>query len=93
MLIVGELIHKGEEERDEETIPNMQVNVLILFGLEERNLVDFDLAQCGAVKGVQGAMPMTTEFIIDAGEELGDLLLGNGGGEVDIPGGETGESF
>ena len=91
MLIVGELIHEGEEEGDEVTIPDVQVDVLILFGLKERDLVDFDLPECGAVEGMQCAMRMTTEFVVDTCKELRDLPLGNGRCEVNIPGRQTGE--
>jgi hypothetical protein len=35
VLVVRELIHEGEEEGDEVTVPDVQVDILVLFGLEE----------------------------------------------------------
>ena len=34
---------------------------------------------------------MSAEFIVNARKELRDLFLSNGGGQVNIPGGEAGE--
>ena len=36
---------------------------------------------------------MPAQFVVYAGYELGDLLLCDGGGQVDIPGGQAGEGF
>ena len=37
MLIIRHLVHEREKERDEITVPNMQMNIFVLFGLEEGN--------------------------------------------------------
>ena len=70
----------------------MEQDVFILFGLEERDGVDFDFSEGAAVESVEDAMQKSAEeFFIEAREELRDLLLGDGGGEVDIPDGKAGE--
>jgi hypothetical protein len=94
MLVVGELVHEGEEEGDEISVPDVQVDVLILLGLEERDGVDLEFAERGAVEGVQDAVQEAAEeFFIEPRDELCDLLLGNGGGQVDVPGGQAGEGI
>ena len=56
--------------------------------------MDLDLAQGGAVKGEQGTVQHTAEILlIEPGDKLRELLLGDGGGEVDIPRGEAGEGL
>ena len=71
----------------------MEQDVLIFFRLEERDGMDLEFAQRAAVEIVQPAMKMPTKFVIEAGEELCDLLLCNGGSQVNIPDGEAGKSF
>jgi hypothetical protein len=51
VLVIRHLIHEREEEGHEISIPNVQVDVLVLFGLEERDGVDLYFAECGAVEG------------------------------------------
>jgi len=55
--------------------------------------MDFEFAERAAVERVQEAMQMSTQFVIEAGEELCDLLLGDRGGQVDIPDVETGKGL
>ena len=53
MLVVGEFIHEGEEEGDEVAVPDMQMDVLVLFGLKEGDGMNFDLSEGGGVEFVQ----------------------------------------
>ena len=62
VLIIGELVHEGEEEGDKVTIPDVEMDVLILFGLEERDGVDLDLAERGLVEGKEDAMQNTAKI-------------------------------
>ena len=56
--------------------------------------MDFYLAQSGAVEGEKQTMQGVVEkFHVETGDELRDLLLCDGRGEVDIPGGQAGEGF
>ena len=55
--------------------------------------MDFEFAERGAVESVEGAMQMTTQFVIKAREKLRDLLLCDGGREVNIPDRQAGEGF
>ena len=55
--------------------------------------MDLISAQCAAVERIEGAMQMPAKFMIEAGDELRNLLLCDGGGEVDVPDGEAGEGF
>ena len=94
MLIVGHFVHEREEEGDEITVPDVQVDVLVFLGLEEGDGMDFQLAEVGAVDRVQQAMQgVVKKFCIEPGDELRDLFLRNGRGQVNVPGGEAGESL
>jgi hypothetical protein len=56
--------------------------------------VDLDLPQRGAVEGIEDAVQETAKiFFIEAGDELRDLFLRDGGCEINVPGGQTGEGF
>lgn len=92
MLVVGELVHEGEEERDPERIPRVHEDVFVLFRLEERDGVNFELTERAAVEGVEQAVQMPAQFVIEARDELRELLLNDGRGEVNIPRGQAGES-
>ena len=86
MKVVRHLVHEGEEEGDEEAVPNMQMDVFVLFGLEEGDGVDLYFAERGAVKFVEQAVKCVVEiFGIQLREELSDLLLCDGGRQVNIP--------
>ena len=77
--VVRHLVHEREEEGDEETVPNMQMDIFILFGLEERDGMDLYFAKRGAVKFVEQAVKSVVEiFGIQPREELRDLLLSDG---------------
>jgi len=92
--VIWIFIHEREEKGDEETVPDVEVDVFVLFGLEEGDGMDFEFAEGCAVEGVQGAMENPAkEFVVKPCKELGDLLLCDGGGEVNVPGGEAGECF
>ena len=52
MKIVRHLVHEWEEEGDEEAVPNMQVDIFILFGLKKRDGMDLYFAEGGAVNFV-----------------------------------------
>lgn len=94
MDVIGELVHEREEEGDEIAVPDVHVDILVLFGLEERNGVYLDLAKRGAVECVQSAVQDVIEiFLIDFGNELRDLLLCNRWREINIPRGQAGEGF
>ena len=81
MDVVRHFIHKREEEGDKETVPDVQMDVFILFGLEERDGMDLYFAERGAVKFVEQAVKSVVEiFGIQPREELRDLFLSNGGG-------------
>ena len=53
MLIIGHLIHEREEESDKVAVPDMQVDVLVLFGLEEGDGMNLDLAKCGSIEFIE----------------------------------------
>lgn len=91
MLVVRKLIHEGEEERAPERIPSVHEDVFVFFGLEERDGMDFDLTECAAVEGIEGAMQMPAQFFVEARDELRKFLLNDGRGQVNIPRGEAGE--
>ena len=93
MLVVGHLIHEWEEETHPERIPGVKQNVLVFFRLEERNAVDLELAKRTAVEFIEQAVYMSAQFFVEAGKELCDLLLGDRGSEIDIPGCQAGEGF
>ena len=94
MNVIGELIHEWEKEGDEVAVPNMHVDVFILFRLKERDGMYLYLAKCGAVEGEQGAMQASAKvFIIESCNELGDLFLRDRRREIDIPCGQAGEGF
>jgi hypothetical protein len=93
MLVIWQFIHKGEQKTDPEGIPDVKQDVLVFFRLKERDGMDLEFAQRATVEIMQPAMNMPAKFVIDAGEELCDLLLCNGGRQVNIPDGETGKSF
>lgn len=92
MLIVRKFVHEGEEESAPERIPGVHEDVFVLFGLEERDGMNFELTQCAAVEGVEGAMQMPAQFFVEARDELRKFFLNDGGCQVNIPRGETGES-
>lgn len=91
MLVIGELVHEGEEECDPERIPRVHEDVLVLFGLEERDGMDLELTERAAVEGVEQAMQMPAQFVIEARDELCEFLLNDGGSEVNVPRGQAGE--
>ena len=93
MPVIGQFIHEGKEETDPEGIPNVEEDVLVLFGLEERDGMDFELAKRAAVECVKQTMKMPAQFVIEAREKLRDLLLRNRRGEVDIPDRQARKSF
>src|SRR5690606_1561566 len=93
MLVVRELVHEREEECAPERIPGVHEDVLILFGLEERDGMDLELSQRAAVKGVEQAMQMSAQFFVEPRDELRKFLLNDGGREVNIPRGQAGEGF
>jgi len=93
VLVIGQLIHEGEQETDEEAIPVLQVDVLVLFRFEKRDGMNADLAKCIAVEGVQQAVEVASQFVIYARYELCDLLLRDRGCQVDIPDCQAGEIF
>ena len=53
MLIIGHLIHEREEEGDKVAVPDMQVDVLVLFGLKEGDGMNLDLAKCGSIEFIE----------------------------------------
>jgi hypothetical protein len=55
--------------------------------------MDFEFAERPLIEGVQQAMYMPAQFVIKAREDLGELLLSNRGGEINIPGGQAGKGF
>jgi len=55
------------------------MDVFVLFRFEERDGMDADLAERGPVEGVQQAMQVAAQFVVEARDELGDLLLCDGG--------------
>lgn len=71
----------------------MQQDVLVLLGLEERNTVNFELPKCAFVESKEQAMYMSAQFVVETREEFRDLLLRDGGREVNIPDGQAGEGL
>ena len=55
--------------------------------------MDFEFAKRSAVEPVQQAMQMPAQFSIHTRDELGDLLLGDRGSQVDIPDRQAGKSL
>ena len=53
--------------------------------------MDLELSERPLIECVQKAMDMSAQFTIQPREKLCDFLLGNRGGEIDIPGGQAGK--
>lgn len=94
VLVIRKFIHERKEERDEVAVPDVQVDVLILFGLEKGNGMNLDLAKRGGIEFVEQFVQGSVEiFVVEPCDKLRDLLLRDRGREVNIPGGEAGEGF
>jgi hypothetical protein len=50
-----------------------------------------DLAECVTVEGVQQAVQVAAQFVVEARDELRDLLLCDRGGQINVPDGQAGE--
>ena len=54
----------------------MQVDVLILFGLEKRDGMYLEFAECGRIKSIKQLMQRAVEIlVIQSGNELCNFLL------------------
>lgn len=53
--------------------------------------MDFDLTERAPVERVKKAMQMSAQLLIEAREELCELLLCDGRGEINIPDGQAGK--
>src|SRR5689334_14201689 len=75
VLVIWHLIHERKEKTHPERIPDVEQNVLILFGLKEGDAMDLELPERASIKCIQQTMQMPTQFVIEAGDELRNLLL------------------
>ena len=90
-MITRHFVHEREEITDEIRRPVVEKNIFVLFRLEEGNAVDADLPQCVFVEGKKQAMEMPAQAVVETRDELRDLLLRDGGREVDVPNRQAGE--
>ena len=91
VVITRHLVHEREEVADKIRGPVVEEDVLILFGLEEGNMMDADLAKRAFVEGEKQAMEMPAQPSVETRDELCDLLLRDRRREVDVPDRQAGE--
>ena len=91
MLVIRQLVYEGEQIADEVSVPVLEMNVLIFFGLEKRDRMNADFAECVAIESIQQAVQVAAHFVIKARDELRNLFLGYGGSQVNVPDGQAGE--
>ncbi len=55
--------------------------------------MDLELSERTSIECIQQAVQMSTQFVIELGNELRDLLLDDRGGQVNIPSRQAGKCF
>jgi hypothetical protein len=93
MSVLRHFGREWEEKTEPVGIPAVEQEIFILLRLKEGDAMDFISAKRATIKCIKQTMQMPTQFIVEAGKKLGDLLLCDRGREIDIPDGQAGKGF